>query len=40
VRLLLAHWYEHRGIVVNGQPGAPLPHTIRALVSPFRAVSL
>jgi uncharacterized phiE125 gp8 family phage protein len=40
VRLLVAHWYEHRGIVVNGQPGAPLPQTIRALLAPFRAVSL
>lgn len=40
VRLLVAHWYEHRGIVVNGQAGAPLPHTIRALLAPYRAVSL
>jgi uncharacterized phiE125 gp8 family phage protein len=40
VRLLVAHWYEHRGIVVNGQPGAPLPQTIRALLAPFRSVSL
>jgi uncharacterized phiE125 gp8 family phage protein len=40
VRLLVAHWYEHRGIVENGQAGAPLPQTIRALVAPYRAVSL
>jgi uncharacterized phiE125 gp8 family phage protein len=40
VRLLVAHWYEHRGIVENGQAGAPLPLTIRALLAPFRVVAL
>jgi uncharacterized phiE125 gp8 family phage protein len=40
VRLLTAHWYEHRGLVANGNAGAPLPVAITALIAPFRAVSL
>jgi uncharacterized phiE125 gp8 family phage protein len=40
VRLLTAHWYEHRGILSSGQAGAPLPVSITALMAPFRVVSL
>jgi uncharacterized phiE125 gp8 family phage protein len=40
VRLLAAHWYEHRGILANGAAGAPLPVSITALIAPFRTVSL
>ncbi|MDQ2084340.1 head-tail connector protein [Xanthobacteraceae bacterium Astr-EGSB] len=40
VRLLTAHWYEHRGILSSGAAGAPLPVSITALMAPFRVVSL
>jgi uncharacterized phiE125 gp8 family phage protein len=40
VRLLTAHWYEHRGILASGQAGAPLPVSITALIAPLRVVSL
>jgi uncharacterized phiE125 gp8 family phage protein len=40
VRLLTAHWYEHRGILASGQAGAPLPVSITALIAPLRVMSL
>lgn len=40
VRLLVAHWYAHRGVLAGGQGGAPLPVSYAALVAPWRAVSL
>lgn len=39
MRLLVAHWYELRGVVASGQ-GAPLPENIRALIAPFRNLGL
>ncbi len=38
VRLLIAHWYENRGIV--GGNGAALPATVAALIAPYRMLSL
>ena len=41
IRLLVAHWYENRGLVEGGITGvAVLPNTVAALLSPYRMVSL
>ncbi len=40
VRLLVAHWYENRGLVAIGHETALLPQTVAALLAPFRLVSL
>ena len=41
MRLLVAHWYENRGLVVTGAMSlASLPATVAALVAPYRVVSL
>lgn len=38
VRLLLAHWYENRGVVAR--EGAPIPSTLDALLAPHRVLAL
>lgn len=41
VRLLVAHWYENRGLVLAGAaPTALLPATVAALLAPYRMLSL
>jgi uncharacterized phiE125 gp8 family phage protein len=41
MRILIAHWYENRGLVVPGAMSlAALPATAAALVAPYRMVSL
>jgi len=40
IRLLLAHWYENRGVVALGQGVAALPETVAALIAPYRVLSL
>jgi uncharacterized phiE125 gp8 family phage protein len=41
IRLLIAHWYENRGLVEGGITGvAVLPQTVAALLAPYRMVSL
>ena len=37
IRLLVAHWYENRGLVGSG---AVLPQTVAALLAPYRMLSL
>jgi len=41
IRLLVAHWYDNRGLVLPArtQP-APLPQTVAALIAPYRMLSL
>lgn len=39
VRLLLAHWYEHRG-VASTEGATPLPQGFDALIAGYRLVSL
>jgi uncharacterized phiE125 gp8 family phage protein len=40
MRLLIAHWYENRGLVVTGAMSlAALPATVAALLAPYRMVS-
>ena len=40
IRLLVAHWYENRGLVAAGSQTAMLPSTVAALVAPYRMLSL
>jgi len=37
--LLIGHWYEHREEVVVGQPVAPLPMAVDALLGPYEVVT-
>lgn len=39
IRLLIAHWYENRALVTDGSNVA-LPHTVAALLAPYRVLSL
>jgi uncharacterized phiE125 gp8 family phage protein len=40
IRLLVAHWYENRGLVAIGQDVAALPDTVAALIAPYRVLAL
>jgi uncharacterized phiE125 gp8 family phage protein len=40
IRLLLAHWYENRGLIALGDTVAVLPATVAALIAPYRVLSL
>jgi uncharacterized phiE125 gp8 family phage protein len=40
IRLLVAHWYENRGLVAIGQSVAMMPASVNAMIASFRAVSL
>ena len=40
IRLLVAHWYENRGITTIGHEVAVLPSTVAALIAPYRMLSL
>jgi uncharacterized phiE125 gp8 family phage protein len=39
IRLLVAHWYENRGLVAAGTTSV-LPSTVAALIAPYRVLSL
>jgi uncharacterized phiE125 gp8 family phage protein len=38
--LLVAHWYENRGLIAIGQTMAVMPATTAALIAPFRMLAL
>jgi uncharacterized phiE125 gp8 family phage protein len=40
IRLLVAHWYENRGLIATGGAAAMLPETVNALLAPYRVLSL
>ena len=40
IRLLVAHWYENRGLIAVGHAVAVLPATVAALIAPYRVLSL
>jgi uncharacterized phiE125 gp8 family phage protein len=40
IRLLVAHWYENRGLVTTTANYSALPQTVAALIAPFRMLSL
>jgi uncharacterized phiE125 gp8 family phage protein len=40
IRLLVAHWYENRGLIAVGNEVALLPQSVAALIAPYRVLSL
>jgi uncharacterized phiE125 gp8 family phage protein len=40
IRMLVAHWYENRGLVAPGASAAMLPAGAAALIAPYRVLSL
>ena len=40
IRLLIAHWYENRGLIAVGHEVAILPQTVAALIAPYRMMGL
>jgi uncharacterized phiE125 gp8 family phage protein len=40
IRLLVAHWYENRGLVAAANQNTMLPSGVAALVAPYRMLSL
>jgi uncharacterized phiE125 gp8 family phage protein len=40
IRMLVAHWYENRGIIAASGEVATMPASVAALVAPFRVLSL
>lgn len=40
IRLLVAHWYENRGLVTTGANYSPLPQSVAALIAPYRMLLL
>jgi uncharacterized phiE125 gp8 family phage protein len=40
IRLLVAHWYENRGLIAVGQQVGLLPASAAALIAPYRVLSL
>jgi uncharacterized phiE125 gp8 family phage protein len=40
IELLVAHWYEHRGLIAVGQSVAVLPASVAAMIAPYRVLSL
>lgn len=40
IRLLVAHWYENRGLVAAGDEVAVVPQSVAALIAPYRVIAL
>lgn len=40
IELLVAHWYENRGLIAVGQSVAVLPASVAAMIAPYRVLSL
>jgi len=40
IRLLVAHWYENRGLIASGGEVAVLPQSAAALIAPYRVLAL
>jgi uncharacterized phiE125 gp8 family phage protein len=40
IELLVAHWYEHRGLIAAGQSVAVLPASVAAMIAPYRVLAL
>ena len=40
IRLLVAHWYENRGMIAAGQTVGLLPASVNATLAPYRVLSL
>ncbi|MBY0382572.1 MAG: head-tail connector protein [Xanthobacteraceae bacterium] len=40
IRMVVAHWYENRGLVAIGQSVAMLPPSVNAMIGSYRVLSL
>lgn len=40
VRMLVAHWYENRGVIAVSGEVAAMPASVSSLIAPFRVLSL
>jgi uncharacterized phiE125 gp8 family phage protein len=40
IRMLVAHWYENRGVTASGSAAAALPESVAALLRPYRVLAL
>jgi uncharacterized phiE125 gp8 family phage protein len=40
IKFLIAQWYENRGMTTIGHEVAELPHTVAAMIAPYRVLSL
>jgi uncharacterized phiE125 gp8 family phage protein len=40
MKLLIAHWYENRGLLAVGASGTVLPVSVASLLAPYRVLSL
>lgn len=40
IRMLVAHWYENRGLIAIGQSVAMMPASVNAMISSHRVLSL
>jgi uncharacterized phiE125 gp8 family phage protein len=40
IRMLVAHWYENRGVVAASGEVASMPASVASLIAPFRVISL
>jgi uncharacterized phiE125 gp8 family phage protein len=40
IRMLVAHWYDNRGVAAAGAAAAMLPGGLNALIAPYRMLSL
>jgi uncharacterized phiE125 gp8 family phage protein len=40
IRILVAHWYENRGLIAIGQTVAMMPASVNAMISSHRVLSL
>jgi len=40
IRMIVAHWYENRGLVAIGQSVAMLPPSVNAMITSYRVLSL
>jgi uncharacterized phiE125 gp8 family phage protein len=40
IRLLVAHWYENRGLIAVGHEIGVLPQTVSALIAPYGVLAL
>jgi uncharacterized phiE125 gp8 family phage protein len=40
IKILVAHWYENRGLLAVGREANVLPLTVHALIAPYRVLAL
>jgi uncharacterized phiE125 gp8 family phage protein len=40
IRMLVAHWYENRGLIAIGQSVAIMPASVNAMIASHRVLSL